>query len=287
MSMSSGRVPAGRLLERATELDAIAAALQSACSGLGSALLVEGTAGIGKTRLLTHACLHGLYWLTAGIAQRAPLLLAVDDLHWADQPSPRFAVHLARRLEGLPVLLVRTVREPRSGTAQEKELTASLAAEASVTALRPAALGAAACAELVRGALGGEPSPAFQEACRKITGGNPLLLNALLTSLAAEGITGTDADVPHLRRLTPGTVSRSVLLQLGRMPAAALAAARAVAALTPSELRVAQLAAAGQANRPLFVTQRTVETHLTSSYRRLRISWRQTTFRVLDVFRCP
>ncbi len=25
--------------------------------------------------------LHGLYWLTAGIAQRAPLLLAVDDLH--------------------------------------------------------------------------------------------------------------------------------------------------------------------------------------------------------------
>jgi len=46
---------------------------------------------------------HGLYWLTAGIAQRAPLLLAVDDLHWADQPSLRFASHLARR-QALPRL---------------------------------------------------------------------------------------------------------------------------------------------------------------------------------------
>ena len=49
--------------------------------------------------------------------------------------------------------------------------------------------------------------------------------------LAAEGIRGNDADVPHLRRLDPNTVSRNVLLQLGRMPSAALAAARAVAVL--------------------------------------------------------
>jgi len=49
-------------------------------------------------------------------------------------------------------------------------------------------------------------------------------------------------------------------------------------ALTPSELRVAQLAAAGQTNRQiaqaLFVTQRTVETHLTSTYAKLGISSR-------------
>jgi DNA-binding CsgD family transcriptional regulator len=49
-------------------------------------------------------------------------------------------------------------------------------------------------------------------------------------------------------------------------------------ALTPSELRVAQLAAAGQTNRQiaqaLFVTQRTVENHLTSTYAKLGISSR-------------
>ena len=46
-------------------------------------------------------------------------------------------------------------------------------------------------------------------------------------------------------------------------------------ALTPSELRVAELAAAGRTNRQiaqaLFVTQRTVENHLTSTYAKLGI----------------
>jgi DNA-binding CsgD family transcriptional regulator len=49
-------------------------------------------------------------------------------------------------------------------------------------------------------------------------------------------------------------------------------------ALTPGELRVAQMAAAGLTNRQiaqrLFVTQRTVENHLTSSYAKLQISSR-------------
>ena len=34
--------------------------------------------------------LHGLYWLTANLAERAPLLFAIDDAHWADEPSLRF-----------------------------------------------------------------------------------------------------------------------------------------------------------------------------------------------------
>ena len=42
---------------------------------------------------------------------------------------------------------------------------------------------------------------------------------------------------PHLLRLTPGTVSRCVLLQLGRMPPPALAAARAVAVLGTAATR--------------------------------------------------
>ena len=49
-------------------------------------------------------------------------------------------------------------------------------------------------------------------------------------------------------------------------------------ALTAGELRVAQLAAAGHTNRQiaqaLFVTQRTVENHLTSTYAKLGISSR-------------
>jgi DNA-binding CsgD family transcriptional regulator/predicted negative regulator of RcsB-dependent stress response len=56
------------------------------------------------------------------------------------------------------------------------------------------------------------------------------------------------------------------------------AALRGRDALTPSELRVARMAASGQTNRQiaqaLFVTQRTVENHLTSSYGKLGISAR-------------
>jgi DNA-binding CsgD family transcriptional regulator len=50
-------------------------------------------------------------------------------------------------------------------------------------------------------------------------------------------------------------------------------------ALTPSELRVARMAADGMSNREiaqaLFVTRKTVEVHLTSAYRKLDIGGRR------------
>jgi ATP/maltotriose-dependent transcriptional regulator MalT len=56
-------------------------------------------------------------------------------------------------------------------------------------------------------------------------------------------------------------------------------AARGRDALTPSETRVARLAAEGRSNpdiaQLLFVTRRTVETHLTSDYRKLGVDGRQ------------
>ena len=55
----------------------------------------------------SFAVLHGLYWLVANLAARRPLLIAVDDAHWADEPSLRWLAYLAPRLEGLaPALLV-------------------------------------------------------------------------------------------------------------------------------------------------------------------------------------
>jgi DNA-binding CsgD family transcriptional regulator len=52
-----------------------------------------------------------------------------------------------------------------------------------------------------------------------------------------------------------------------------------VASLTPSEQRVAELAAAGQTNREiaqtLFVTEKTVETHLGRAFRKLDVTSRR------------
>jgi len=54
--------------------------------------------------------MHGLYWLVANLAVRAAVVLAVDDLHRADEPSLRWLIYLCHRLERLPVLLVATTR---------------------------------------------------------------------------------------------------------------------------------------------------------------------------------
>ena len=34
--------------------------------------------------------LHGLYWLVVNLAAGRPVLLAVDDAHWADEASLRW-----------------------------------------------------------------------------------------------------------------------------------------------------------------------------------------------------
>jgi predicted ATPase len=46
----------------------------------------------------SFAMLHGLYWLALNLADERPLLIAVDDVHWADAPSLRW---LATWLHGL------------------------------------------------------------------------------------------------------------------------------------------------------------------------------------------
>ena len=63
----------------------------------------------------SFAVLHGLYWLTVNLSAEQPLLLSVDDLHWCDRASLRFLAFLVRRLEGLPVLGVASLRTAEPG----------------------------------------------------------------------------------------------------------------------------------------------------------------------------
>ena len=44
---------------------------------------------------------------------RRPTLLLVDDLHWGDAPSMRWLSYVARRLEGLPLMIVVGTRQPQ------------------------------------------------------------------------------------------------------------------------------------------------------------------------------
>ena len=60
---------------------------------------------------IPHATMHGLYWLAANLAARQPLMIMVDDAHWADGPSLRWLAHLAARIEELPLVLLLAVRD--------------------------------------------------------------------------------------------------------------------------------------------------------------------------------
>jgi DNA-binding CsgD family transcriptional regulator len=174
------------------------------------------------------ANLHALYWLTANLAEHAPAALAVDDVHWADAGSLRFLRFLLPRLEELPVLVVLAARPPEPGA--DRHALDALATDPATVVLRPAALSGRAVATLAA-ELGDGAEPAFADACREATGGNPFLLRELLRELAAEGVAPTAAGAPLVRQLAPPTVARAVLLRLARLGDEATALARAVAVL--------------------------------------------------------
>jgi hypothetical protein len=52
------------------------------------------------------AVVHGLYWLTARLADRTPLALLLGNAGRADEPSLRVCAYLAQRIDELPVALV-------------------------------------------------------------------------------------------------------------------------------------------------------------------------------------
>ena len=97
------------------------------------------------------AALHALYRLTANLAERAPLLVVVDDAHWADAPSLRFLAYLARRVGDLPVVLMVAVRTEETGA--QALLLAELIAGAGVEVVRPRSLSHDAVGALVRDEL--------------------------------------------------------------------------------------------------------------------------------------
>ena len=178
-----------------------------------------------------HAVQHGLYWLVANLAARGPMVIAVDDAHWADAPSLRWLAHLAARIEGLPVALLLAVRDGPD----EPALVGELRACPACTPLRLGPLEAQMTAALVRLRLGQQADDQLCQACHARTGGNPFLLEALATALRAPG----DGELlARVDSLGPEPVARAVLRRVGQLGDGAGPLTRALAILGgPSPLR--------------------------------------------------
>jgi DNA-binding CsgD family transcriptional regulator len=195
--------------ERRALLEGPASAARAALAGKPSE---------GGARDTSFAVIHGLYWLAANLAAARPLVIALDDAHWADLPSLRCLAYLAPRLEALPITLLVALRPPPP--AEEPAPLAALRAEATV--VKPQLLSEAAAKELV---LSAAENPVSVEVCEDLwqaSGGNPFYLTELVRGLETSG-----TPAGNVRE----GVTRHVAARIRRLDSNALRLAQALAVL--------------------------------------------------------
>lgn len=180
--------------------------------------------GLQPSHDRSGAVRHGLYWLTANLAARHPVLLAVDDAQWADPPTLGWLAFLGRRLEGLPVMIV-VAFDP-----DEPDLSGELR-DAATVRLPLSPLSVKATTTLVRKRLGKGAKPALCRSCHEATGGNPLLLDQLLGSIAATWRESGDVKVGNVATFGVPDLSQGIVERLLRLPPATAGILRAAAVL--------------------------------------------------------
>src|SRR5205085_1405898 len=131
----------GGELERNFRYGVVRQLFEPAVTALGAverAAVMAGAAGLAGPAIgvaqpdiegpvTDQTALHGLYWLTSNLSAERPLLLVVDDAHWADRASLEWLVYLTRRIGDLPVALVVCSRPNEPGA--EEDLLVQLASE--------------------------------------------------------------------------------------------------------------------------------------------------------------
>ncbi|MGX1915031.1 AAA family ATPase [Streptomyces phaeochromogenes] len=176
-----------------------------------------------------------LWRLLRSYADDAPLLLAVDDVHLADESSRRWLVDAVRRIDQLPVLMVVTERSQYDIDPPADGLVHTLS-PALVRTRTLAPLSADSAAELVRSALG-RPAPAeWVDDCVRAGAGSPLLLRALLDDVVSTAPEDTPAVLPdNCAALYPGSYAAAVSWWLDSAGPTTTEVARALAALDDDE----------------------------------------------------
>ncbi|RKQ91209.1 regulatory LuxR family protein [Solirubrobacter pauli] len=166
------------------------------------------------------ATLNAVFWVCLALADRGPLLLVVDDAHWADDASLRALAFVRERLDGLPVAVALGLRPGGA------PVLGALADDARTERLALAPLGPAEGRRLVA-QLAPQATDAQVDAALAATGGHPYYLVALADELAAVPSVAPEA----VATLAPDGVVRLVLDRVTAAGEDAVAVARSVAVL--------------------------------------------------------
>jgi DNA-binding CsgD family transcriptional regulator/tetratricopeptide (TPR) repeat protein len=197
--------------------------------------------------------------LVEELARQRPLVLGVDDLHWADPSSLLTLVTLGRAAVGLPVALVGCYRPFPQPNLLRTSLDALDAAGAVHLQLAP--LVEREVHEVVTELLGTEPDAGLLAALSGATG-NPLFIIELLASVVREGAHGSPASDGEVSSTTlPLSLRLTILGRLSSLPEPTLQALRA-ASLLGSTFAPIELATI--ATRPLSELAPALEAAITA-----------------------
>jgi class 3 adenylate cyclase len=154
------------------------------------------------------------------VAGERTLLLVIEDVHWADESTRELLDHLARRLTGLPALVLVTFRSDELHRRHPLQPTMHAwrrSGAAEIVELEP--LPAAGIAEMTAAILGtAEVDRNLSEVLFGRSEGNPFVLEEMLRETADEIEDPGQLDRRALERIRiPETVRDTILLRLARL----------------------------------------------------------------------
>lgn len=162
----------------------------------------------------------GIARMLLGIAVDSPVLLVLDDLHWADPDSLGLLRYVARVVGSSRVLVVGTYRNTEVDVDPHHPLAdvlGALAREARFEGMSLSGLDKSEVADFLAAAVAEPPPPQLVRAIHEETSGNPFYVRELYRHLAEEGLIA-DAGSGGIADLgIPETVRHVLVRRLSRL----------------------------------------------------------------------
>jgi tetratricopeptide (TPR) repeat protein len=170
--------------------------------------------------------------LLTEVSRSAPVLLVLDDLQWADQPTLLLLRHLARATSPARLLILGAYRASEARGYMFTTALAELQRDRLAAQLDIRGLSEADTAELVRLRAGETPSRSLAHALYEETEGNPLFVEEIIRHLVEAGVHAASAGASELQRVgLPEGVTQVIGWRLGRLEQSAIELLRVAAVI--------------------------------------------------------